>query len=116
VGPRLAIQGRRYLGPARRWSAFATGGAALLVGRFSNDDTRFVSPDNLLETQSVGGTLVVPNFDIALGTGLDARQRDYVQKIRTAGASLLGIIDDILDVSKLEAGRITLERIPLKAG
>jgi|694.fasta_scaffold132064_2 hypothetical protein len=68
VGPRLAIQGRRYLGPARRWSAFATGGAALLVGSFSNDDTRFVSPDNLLETQSVGGTLVVPNFDIALGT------------------------------------------------
>jgi len=68
VGPRLAIQGRRYLGPARRWSAFATGGAALLVGSFSNDDTRFVSPGNLLETQSVGGTLVVPNFDIALGT------------------------------------------------
>jgi two-component system sensor histidine kinase/response regulator len=51
---------------------------------------------------------------LALGTGLDARQRDYVQKIRTAGASLLGIIDDILDVSKLEAGRITLERIPFE--
>lgn len=68
VGPRLAIQGRRYLGPARRWSAFATGGAALLVGSFSNDDTRFTKVANLLETQSAGGTLVVPNFDIALGT------------------------------------------------
>ncbi len=68
VGPRLAIQGRRYLGPARRWSAFATGGAALLVGSFSNDDTRFTKVANLLETQSTGGTLVVPNFDIALGT------------------------------------------------
>lgn len=68
VGPRLAIQGRRYLGPARRWSAFATGGAALLVGSFSDDATRFTKTVNLLETQSVGGTLVVPNFDIALGT------------------------------------------------
>ena len=68
VGPRIAIQGRRYLGPARRWSAFATGGAALLVGSFSNDATRFTKVVNLLETQSVGGTLVVPNFDIALGT------------------------------------------------
>lgn len=68
VGPRLAIQGRRYLGPARRWSAFATGGAALLVGSFSNDDTRLTKVVNLLETQSTGGTLVVPNFDIALGT------------------------------------------------
>jgi hypothetical protein len=68
VGPRLAIQGRRYLGPARRWSAFATGGAALLVGSFSNDATRLTKTVNLLETQSVGGTLVVPNFDIALGT------------------------------------------------
>jgi hypothetical protein len=68
VGPRLAIQGRRYLGPARRWSAFATGGAALLVGSFSNDATRLTKTVNLLETQSTGGTLVVPNFDIALGT------------------------------------------------
>lgn len=68
VGPRLAIQGRRYLGPARRWSAFATGGAALLVGSFSNDDTRLTKNVNLLESQSTGGTLVVPNFDIALGT------------------------------------------------
>ncbi|MEI6239066.1 MAG: Lpg1974 family pore-forming outer membrane protein [Planctomycetia bacterium] len=68
VGPRLAIQGRRYLGPARRWSAFATGGAALLVGSYSNVDTRFTKVVNLLETQSTGGTLVVPNFDIALGT------------------------------------------------
>jgi signal transduction histidine kinase len=45
---------------------------------------------------------------------LDALQRDYAQKIRTAGPSLLGTIDDTLDVSKLEAGRISLERIPFE--
>lgn len=68
VGPRLALQGRRYLGAARRWSAFAAGGAALLVGSYSNFDGRLATETNLIETQSIGGTLVVPNFDIALGT------------------------------------------------
>jgi hypothetical protein len=68
VGPRLALQGRRYLGAARRWSAFASGGAALLVGRSSNFDSRLATETNGIDTQSVGGTLVVPNFDIALGT------------------------------------------------
>jgi hypothetical protein len=68
VGPRLALQGRRYLGPARRWSAFAAGGAALLVGSYSNFDSRLTKATNLLETQSTGGTLVIPNFDISLGT------------------------------------------------
>jgi two-component system sensor histidine kinase/response regulator len=51
---------------------------------------------------------------LALGTGLDPRQRDYVQKIHRAGTALLGIIDDILDYSKLEAGRVTMERIPFR--
>jgi len=68
VGPRLAVQGRRYLGPARRWSAFAAGGAALLVGNYSNFDSRLTKASNLLESQTTGGTLVIPNFDIALGT------------------------------------------------
>ncbi|MEI7781304.1 MAG: Lpg1974 family pore-forming outer membrane protein [Planctomycetota bacterium] len=68
VGPRIALQGRRYLGERRRWSAFATGGAALLVGNYSNLDTRLTKADNLFESQAVGGTLVVPNFDLSLGT------------------------------------------------
>ena len=68
VGPRLALQGRRYLGRQRRWSAFANGGAALLVGQISNFDSRLVKDTNLLETQSVRGTLVIPNLDISLGT------------------------------------------------
>lgn len=68
VGPRLAVQGRRYLGPARRWSAFAAGGAALLVGSYDNFDSRLARETNLLESQAMGGTLVVPNFDLSLGT------------------------------------------------
>ena len=46
---------------------------------------------------------------LALRTDLDTRQRDYLQKISSAGQTLLGIINDILDFSKIEAGKLTLE-------
>jgi two-component system, sensor histidine kinase and response regulator len=47
---------------------------------------------------------------LALKTELDPRQRDYLEKIRFAGEHLLGIIDDILDISKIEAGRLDIEQ------
>lgn len=46
---------------------------------------------------------------LALRTDLNPRQRDYLQKIRSAGENLLALINDILDFSKIEAGKITLE-------
>ncbi|MDD0812625.1 PAS domain S-box protein [Curvibacter sp. RS43] len=46
---------------------------------------------------------------LALRTPLSPQQRGYVSKIQQAGAHLLGVINDILDVSKIEAGRLTLE-------
>src|SRR5579859_6157195 len=44
-------------------------------------------------------------------TELSSEQRDYVAKIETAGRSLLGILNDILDYSKIEANRLDLETI-----
>ena len=46
---------------------------------------------------------------LALKTALDPKQRDYVEKIHSAGTSLLGVINDILDFSKIEAGKLDLE-------
>ena len=48
---------------------------------------------------------------LALKTELDPRQRDYLEKIRFAGEHVLGIIDDILDISKIEAGKMELQHI-----
>ncbi|WP_377704282.1 response regulator [Pseudoduganella sp. UC29_71] len=48
---------------------------------------------------------------LALKTELDPRQRDYLEKIRYAGEHVLGIIDDILDISKIEAGKMELQHI-----
>ncbi len=55
---------------------------------------------------------VIGLSQLALKTKLDARQHDYLTKIKAAGTGLLGIINDILDLSKIEAGKLTLETIP----
>ncbi|MFC3533326.1 EAL domain-containing protein [Vogesella facilis] len=46
---------------------------------------------------------------LALQTRLDARQRDYLDKISVSGQHLLALINDILDFSKIEAGKLELD-------
>ncbi|MDK9694475.1 MAG: PAS domain S-box protein, partial [Sulfurimonas sp.] len=46
---------------------------------------------------------------LALESGLNDKQRGYVQKIEVAAKNLLDIINDILDFSKIEAKKMTLE-------
>lgn len=41
---------------------------------------------------------------------------DMVRKIRSSGRSLLGIINDILDVSKIDAGHLVIEQTPFRLG
>ncbi|MFZ2267651.1 MAG: response regulator [Azonexus sp.] len=47
---------------------------------------------------------------LALQTELNARQRNYLSKVDNAAKGLLGIINDILDLSKMEAGKMLVER------
>nr|CRH04367.1 putative sensor histidine kinase with PAS 4 domain, PAS domain, HisKA domain, HATPase c domain, two reponse regulation receiver domain and Hpt domain [Candidatus Magnetococcus massalia] len=48
---------------------------------------------------------------LALNASHDPQQQDYLQKIHSAGKSLLHIINDILDFSKIEAGMLEIETI-----
>jgi signal transduction histidine kinase/CheY-like chemotaxis protein len=49
--------------------------------------------------------------ELALFTTLTEEQRDYLQTVKEAGQNLLAVINDILDVSKIEAGKLILEQV-----
>jgi two-component system sensor histidine kinase/response regulator len=49
---------------------------------------------------------------LALKTALTPQQHNYVHKIHQSGTHLLGIIDAVLDLSKIEAGKLTVEHEP----
>lgn len=55
---------------------------------------------------------IIGMADLLWETELTPEQRQYVQTLRSAGETLLGIINDILDISKIEAGRMSLEAAP----
>ncbi|MEU4691571.1 PAS domain S-box protein [Actinoplanes sp. NPDC023714] len=46
---------------------------------------------------------------LLLGSRLDEKQRRYAEGISAAGSTLLAVINDVLDFSKLEAGKVLLE-------
>ena len=47
---------------------------------------------------------------LLLETALEPNQRAYAQSVRESGAALLSLINDLLDYSKIEAGKLTLEQ------
>ncbi len=47
--------------------------------------------------------------DLLMRTGLDDHQRRLAEGLQSAGLTLLGIINDILDLSKIESGKLELE-------
>lgn len=52
---------------------------------------------------------VIGMTSLLINTSLDDEQRSFVETIRSSGESLLVIINEILDFSKLEAGQVELE-------
>ena len=55
---------------------------------------------------------VIGMTDLLLGTQLTGEQREFAEVVRSSGDALLHVIDDILDYSKIEAGKLDLEREP----
>jgi len=56
---------------------------------------------------------IVGFSELALDDVISPKTRDYLNKIRENSAWLLQIINDILDISKIEAGKMELENIPI---
>lgn len=55
---------------------------------------------------------VIGMSELLLGTGLSGEQRESVDIIRKSGETLLAIINNILDIAKIESGKLDLERQP----
>jgi len=53
--------------------------------------------------------VIIGMTQLALESGLDPQQTNYVSKVRSSAELLLGIINDILDFSKIEADKLELE-------
>jgi PAS domain S-box-containing protein len=51
---------------------------------------------------------------VLLNTELNPKQKEYLQAIRTSGKSLNVLINDILDLAKVDAGKMVFEKFPFK--
>jgi len=51
---------------------------------------------------------------LVLESQLTPQQRDFLGKVQTSSRSLLGVLNDILDYSKIEAGRMALDATPFR--
>ena len=54
---------------------------------------------------------VIGMTNLLLDTPLDHLQRNYAETVLSSGESLLALVNDILDISKIEAGKLELEEI-----
>ncbi len=59
---------------------------------------------------------IIGMADLLTATTLSKEQADYVQRFSRAADHLLNLISDILDLSKIEAGRLQVEHIPFNLG
>ena len=57
---------------------------------------------------------IIGMIDLLLDTGLTREQQQYAETLHQSGQTLLTVINDILDISKLEAGKVELEKQPFR--
>lgn len=53
---------------------------------------------------------------VLLKTELSAKQKEYLTAIKLSGDALIVLINDILDLAKVDAGKMTFEQVPFKLG
>jgi PAS domain S-box-containing protein len=101
---------RRQTEAALRESAARLQQANLELQRASRLKSAFLATMSHELRTPLNGVLGLTS--LLLRTPLDARQQEYAAGIQASGEALLALISDILDLSKIEAGQLTLEDEP----
>jgi signal transduction histidine kinase/ActR/RegA family two-component response regulator/HAMP domain-containing protein len=55
---------------------------------------------------------IIGMTDLALMTSLDAEQSEYLRWVKSSAESLLTVLNDVLDFSKIDAGRLDIQLVP----
>ena len=55
---------------------------------------------------------IIGMCELLMGSGLNAEQADLVKTLSASSDNLLQLLNDILDISKVESGDLTLEDVP----
>jgi two-component system sensor histidine kinase/response regulator len=53
---------------------------------------------------------IIGMTDLVLDTKLDSNQRNYLSMVQESGEALLGVINDVLDFSKIESGKLEIDK------
>ncbi len=127
MGVFCSISRRSYAIPHHAMVVFETLGAvisseiekkraqeALVVAKYEAEEANRAKSDFIATMSHEIRTpmnAIIGMSDLLEETGLEGDQKEFVESIKFAGDNLLQLINDVLDISKIEAGQLVLEEI-----
>ena len=107
----VSLRVHRLAGPPRadgqRFYSFGVDVTDILKGKARSNFLNRMSHEIRTPMNAIIGLT-----ELTLGTELTLQQQDYLGKVKFAGHALMGLLDDVLDLSKIDAGKLQMEAIP----